>query len=792
MSCFRGHLHMAEHNYSGSSDGKDAIIKPFSLRFSDRNLEHKFQESWLKGTHKISRVWSGSALFVYITYSILPLYVHDYSNIITIIRFYIITPIIIISILPIFTYPKLKTVLPYAYFLGHISAFGASLYLFLHADTQNSLIFVLEMLVILVFAQNYNRILFSWTLVFTTSAIMLTIFGLLLGPQNHGIPAIPLIFVIIAISLTGVFAAYTREIFVRRNYQSIQVLRAEKLRTEEFAQKADAARRDARLSETRIRSLAESVPDSIVTRDSDNRLIYWNKAAAQMFDYSSVEVEQIDSARLVAPEDRQKYQQAVARATEEWNGGWRRSSPLELTGITNNGEQFPVDLSIAFWRSGSQVFRTEVFRDVRDRRKAEQERDEAIARFHEAQKHESLGTLAAGVAHDFNNILGIMNGYTHLALDDVSEDSPVRQMLEEAIRAGERGAALVHQILAYTRSDENMDAVACIDRSVGESLNMLRSTLPATIRLDLQIPSLHVHIHADETRIHQLVSNLCINAAHTIGSTLGTITVSCEVENVSQRSGANVRRLLDAKNADAITTKHRPDGQGGKLWFGVLSPGDHVRLTVEDNGAGIDSATLDRILEPFFSTKEVGEGTGLGLSAVAGITLSARGAFAIETNAGQGTRFDLYFPVAEEGAASAEIDVSELRGTERILLVEDAAKLRSEVKAVFSELGYEITAVSDGTSALKAFENAPANWDLIITDQALPNLAGIDLARKILELKPDMPVVMVSGSTQKTLQAEAKTLGIAEFLVKPLDSVELVRVVRRLIDSPSARAQSAA
>jgi len=650
----------------------------------------------------------------------------------------------------------------------------------------------MEMLVILVFAQHYNRILFSWTLVFTTSAILLTIFGLLVAPQDHGIPAIPLIFVTIALSLTGVFAAYTRETFVRRNYQSIQVLRAEKLRTEDFAQKADAARSEARLSEERIRSLAESVPDAIITRDSDNRLIYWNKAAGQMFDYSSFDAVQIDPVRLVVPEERQKYQQALARAGEEWNGGWRRASPLEFTGVRNNGEQFPVDLSISFWRSDSQIFRTEVFRDARDRKTAEQERDEAIARFHEAQKHESLGTLAAGVAHDFNNILGIMNGYAHLALDDVSENSPVRQMLEEAIRAGERGAALVHQILAYTRSDENVDAVACIDRSVGESLTMLRSTLPATIRLDLQIPSLQVHIHADETRIHQLVSNLCINAAHAIGSTPGTIRISCILENVSPRSGLNARRLLDSKSADAITHEYRPDGKGGKLWFGTLSPGDHAYLTVEDDGAGIDSATLDRILEPFFSTKEVGQGTGLGLSAVAGITRSARGAFAIETTVGQGTRFDLYFPVAEEGAASAEINVSELRGTERILLLEDEAKLRSEVKIVFSELGYEITAVSDGTSALKAFENAPANWDLIITDHALPKLAGIDLARKILELKPDMPIVLMSGSAQKHLQAEAKALGIAEFHVKPLDAVELVRVVRRLIGLASDPTRSAA
>ena len=426
---------------------------------------------------------------------------------------------------------------------------------------------------------------------------------------------------------------------------------------------------------------------------------------------------------------------------------------------------------------------------IKKRKKAERERNEAREQLHQSQKMEAMGTLAGGVAHDFNNILGIMNGYTQLVIGDLPENSAQRQMLDEVVQVGERGADLVEQILAFTRKDNKTDTLVRLDWSLNESLKMLRATLPATIRLDCQIPNLQARVRTDEIRIHQLVTNLCINAAHAIGSAPGAIDISCQLENVSQGGAAKMSPLFDAQSADAITLEQRPDGQGGKLWFGSLSPGEYLRLSINDNGCGIEGAILDRVLEPFFTTKEVGKGTGLGLAAVAGTMRSCRGAFVIETKVGQGTRFDLYFPIVEDGAASSKIDISDLRGTERILLVEDATETRREAKATFSNLGYEITTSSDGATALQVFKMTPGEWDLVITDQALPKLAGIDLARKILELKPDMPIVMVSGAAQKTLQAEAKALGIAEFHVKPLEAIELVRVVRRVIDTTSVRAK---
>ncbi|MDH3280680.1 MAG: ATP-binding protein, partial [Gammaproteobacteria bacterium] len=231
---------------------------------------------------------------------------------------------------------------------------------------------------------------------------------------------------------------------------------------------------------------------------------------------------------------------------------------------------------------------------IEQRKMAERERNEAREQLHQSQKMEAMGTLAGGVAHDFNNILGIMNGYTRLVIGDLPKNSSQRQMLEEVVQAGERGADLVDQILAFARKDDKTRTLMRLDQSLNDSLKMLRATLPATIQLDCRIPALRAHVRADEIRIHQLVTNLVINAAHAIGSDPGTIDISCQMENVSRHGTSMTGPLLSAKGSDAITIEQRTDGRGGKLWFGILSPGDYLRLSVKDNGCGMDGSILDR------------------------------------------------------------------------------------------------------------------------------------------------------------------------------------------------------
>ena len=601
-----------------------------------------------------------------------------------------------------------------------------------------------------------------------------------------------ILFLYLRITVIRPIRLFSQEVrgFAHSNFRKTIDLKA----NNEIGELIDAFNRmtlDLSKAEERFRSLAESAPDAIVTRDSESRLIYWNMAAGEMFGYTADEARNLEDFELLAPDCIPKYKQLMTAAKNKSLFG-QRLIDLEFSCINKNGEAFPVEMSVSFWESQQSIFRTEIYRDISDRRQAETERDEALFQFHEAQKHESLGTLAAGIAHDFNNILGIINGYTHLILDDLPDGSVHRDMLEGVIRAGERGADLVHQILAYTRRDSPSDAIVRIAQSLSDNLRMLRATLPATIQLDSQIPDLQACVRLDESRVHQLLSNLCINAAHAIGSAAGRITVSCKAVKLGRKGAAGIQPLLASKSADAIAIKTRPDGQGGKLWFGALSDGDHVCLTVEDDGSGIDGATLDRVLEPFFTTKEVGNGTGLGLSAVAGTLRSCQGGFLIDTKVGRGTRFDVYLPIVEDVSASSDPGDSELRGVERILLVEDATKLRREAVSVFGELGYEITALADGASALKAFEKATDAWDLIVTDQALPGLTGIELAKRILELKPDMPIVMISGTAQTTLKADAKALGVAEFHLKPLNAAKLVQIVRRVLDKKPVRTRSAA
>ncbi len=319
----------------------------------------------------------------------------------------------------------------------------------------------------------------------------------------------------------------------------------------------------------------------------------------------------------------------------------KRVSERQAAGLAELAENQAVLLSTI------SAHKDRLKRQIKQRKKAERERNEAREQLHQSQKMEAMGTLAGGVAHDFNNILAIMNGLTRLVIEDLPEDSPQRGMLEEAVQAGRRGADLVDHILAFTRKDDETDTLVRLDESVDESLKMLRATLPATIQLDCQIPTLQARERAEQIQIHRIVTNLCSNAAQATGGAPGTIGVSCQMEQVSQSRTAKLRPLFEANIADAITIERQPDDQGGKLWFGSLSAGNYFRLSVKDTGCGIGGAILDRILEPFFTTKDVGQGTGLGLAVVAGTIRLCLGAFVLETEVGQGTRFDVYFPIAE-------------------------------------------------------------------------------------------------------------------------------------------------
>jgi CheY-like chemotaxis protein len=372
---------------------------------------------------------------------------------------------------------------------------------------------------------------------------------------------------------------------------------------------------------------------------------------------------------------------------------------------------------------------------------------------------EAIGTLAAGIAHDFNNILTSIVGNTEMALDQMPAEDPVRRNIERVRQSGFRATDLVKQILTFSRQAEQERKPVLLAETVKEVFNLLRSTLPSTIdiRTTIDIDPSESIVLADSTQLHQVMMNLCTNAAHAMRAEGGVLAIS-----------------LDEVMADASLVSRYPD----------LKPGPHVVLTVSDTGQGMDSATVGRIFDPYFTTKKPGEGTGLGLSVTLGIVQSHSGAISVYSEPGQGARFKIYLPkaVTKVDHVATEVKTPLPKGNERILFVDDEQLLVDMAQEMLQPLGYQVAAGTNSIETLERFKAEPLAYDLVITDMTMPGLTGRELARALLAVRPDIPVIMCSGFTEFVNAEEARKAGIREFLMKPYTTVSLAKTVRKALD----------
>jgi len=375
----------------------------------------------------------------------------------------------------------------------------------------------------------------------------------------------------------------------------------------------------------------------------------------------------------------------------------------------------------------------------------------------QAQKMEAIGTLAGGIAHDFNNILAAIIGYTELAHLDLDESSPVRPNLDQVLQGAVRARDLVKQILTFSRRDEQEKTLVRLTPIVKEALNLLRASLPTTIEIIQDIDPASGLVLADPVQIHQLLMNLCTNAAQAMREKGGLLTIKLEDVEVQPWEAA----------------RHKD-----------LNPGAYVRLTVNDTGQGMDQQTLARIFDPYFTTKEKGRGTGLGLAVVHGIVKNHNGAVTFQSQPGQGTTCHVYLPRIEGREASDQgLQTTQLpTGGERILLVDDETDLVEVVKKMLELLGYQVTTRSSSLEALAAFQAEPDRFDLVITDQTMPRMTGINLAGEILKIRPDIPLILCTGYSETVSESEAKDIGVREFLFKPIVMRDLAEIVRRVLD----------
>ena len=412
------------------------------------------------------------------------------------------------------------------------------------------------------------------------------------------------------------------------------------------------------------------------------------------------------------------------------------------------------------WVDGRFV-RLQVAINISKIKELEEGRRQTEAQLLQAQKMEAIGTLAGGIAHDFNNILGVIVGNTELAMMEVSGNDSIGHNLTEIHEASIRARDLVKQILTFSRQSEHEMIPLLMSSIVKEVLKMLRSTLPATIEIKQFIDPSAGIVVADPTQIHQILMNLSTNAGYSMRESGGILTI--RLENVRLHSGL-------------------------PSIYPELDPGTYISLTVSDTGTGIDPTIIKRIFDPYFTTKPLGEGTGMGLALVHGIVKRCGGTISVESKPGKGTTFTLLFPRVESRVKAAHKTPDDIpHGHETILFVDDEDAIVEMAIFMLKRLGYTVIGKTSSIKALETFQETPEKFDLVITDQTMPKMTGEEFSQELMSVRPDIPIILCTGFSEVINEERTRAIGIREFILKPILMTDLAKVIRRLLDEETER-----
>jgi PAS domain S-box-containing protein len=503
-----------------------------------------------------------------------------------------------------------------------------------------------------------------------------------------------------------------------------------------------------------LKAVIESSLDSILVVDEQTSITLANKRFYRMWHMPGELEETQDHLKLLdyVSDQLEDPEAFLSRVRQLY-----QSSEESLDTLLFKDGRIFERVSFPLMKEGNIVGRVWTFRDITERTRVEEEKQKLEKKLQHALKMEAIGALAGGIAHDFNNILAAIIGYTELVSDDVSENSITMKNLKQVLQGAARAKELVKQILTFSREDEGERESVLLENIVNESLKLLRASLPATIDIRLNIEPPLSPVLANQTQIHQVMMNLCTNAAYAMREKGGVLEITLKEIDLD------------------------PDSIGQKS----LEPGRYQRLSISDTGTGIPPGIINRIFEPYFTTKKLGEGSGMGLAVVYGIIRNHGGEITVYSELGKGTTFHVYLKIAEIQAVSEDkiYPPAEIQGgNERVLFVDDELELAELGGQVLKSLGYQVVSVTGSIEALEIFSDHPSDFDLVITDQTMPQMTGLQLAVELKKIRPNIPVIICTGFSENINEETYKSHGVCDFFMKPVTKKEVAAVIRRVLD----------
>ncbi len=504
-------------------------------------------------------------------------------------------------------------------------------------------------------------------------------------------------------------------------------------------------RKQAEAQRKKLQAAIDAAVEAVYVLSADGIIEYVNPGFCRMSGYSAAEVTGENISIVQGDKDDDSFclkpitTQSAKRAWSGRGTGRRKDSALFRADVTVS----PIPDA-----AGTIVNYVGVCRDITEEMRLE-------GQLRHAHKMEAIGTLAGGIAHDFNNILAAIIGFTEIAIDEAKKNPLLKRSMQQVLQAGLRGRDLARQILTFSRKTEHERQPLSLAPFLKETVKLLRASLP-TVSIQLDIETESDTILAGASEVQQIVLNLGTNAAHAM-----------------QESGGIMRiRLTDAEFPQGVSLPHG------------MAPGSYIEMDIIDTGCGIAPDVREKIFEPFFTTKPSGQGTGLGLSVVAQIVKDLQGGITVSSELRKGSCFRVFFPKAHgETVAPEEKAGPKLRGNERILLIEDEKQLVDMVKEMLERRGYKVTGRTAGTEALKLFTSHPSQFDLVITDQVMPGMTGTELITKLLSIRPDIPIVLMTGHNETLSESQARAAGAMALLMKPFGGEEIARTIRSALES---------